>query len=58
MFEIDKEQVRRVHGKDGIGIYEQGTGQLIDRYNNHIDIWGNLLDANNNIIGKTKDSNY
>jgi len=59
MDEITKAQVRRVHGKYGIGRYEHRTGKLLDRYENHIDIWGNLLDEKGNPTGKkTIDTNY
>ena len=58
MLEVTKQQIRRVHGKYGIGIYEHRTGKLLDRYGNHIDIWGNLLDDKGFIKGFTKDSNY
>jgi len=54
-----QEQIKRVHGKDGIGRYENRTGNLIDRYNNRIDIWGILLDKWGTLTGnKTPDSNY
>lgn len=58
MDEREKQQIRKVHGKYGIGRYEHRTGRLIDRYGNYIDDWGNLLDKDRNIIGFTKDSNY
>jgi len=53
-----QEQIKRVHGKNGIGRYEHRTGKLIDRYGNHIDIWGYIIYDGKVTDRKTNDSNY